>query len=69
MSLLSVRDLTVSFGAVDAVAGISFDLDRGRVLCVVGESGSGKTVAALAVPRLLPASARITGGSCSTART
>ncbi|MCC8249784.1 ABC transporter ATP-binding protein [Saccharothrix luteola] len=61
MSLLSVRHLTVSFGAVDAVAGISFDLDRGRVLCVVGESGSGKTVAALAVPRLLPAPARITG--------
>jgi oligopeptide/dipeptide ABC transporter ATP-binding protein len=57
MSLLEVENLTTRFGdagAITAVDGISFTLDRGETLAIVGESGSGKTTAALSLLRLVP---------------
>ena len=61
MTLLSVRDLRVSFGAVQAVRGVSFDLAEESTLALVGESGSGKSVTALSILSLLPPNARVGG--------
>ena len=64
--LLQVKNLSTSFnvdaGEVRAVNGISFNLDRGRVLGIVGESGSGKSVTAYSIMRILVEPGRITGG-------
>ena len=63
--LLEVRDLNVTYrggaNGIPAVRGVSFDLDSGQTLGVAGESGSGKSTVALALLRLLPDSARVTG--------
>ncbi|WP_158818926.1 ABC transporter ATP-binding protein [Methylocapsa sp. S129] len=55
---LRVEDLRVKFvsrdATVRAVNGISFNLERGKVLCVIGESGSGKSVMMRSLLRLHP---------------
>ncbi|WP_299362772.1 ABC transporter ATP-binding protein [uncultured Paracoccus sp.] len=65
--VLSVRNLQVSVntpgGLHPLVDGLSFDLHRGRTLCIAGESGSGKSITSLAIMGLLPKPAvRVTGG-------
>ncbi|GAA4560005.1 ABC transporter ATP-binding protein [Pseudonocardia xishanensis] len=63
--VLEVVGLDVSFpsgdGPVRAVRGVDYTLRRGEVLGIVGESGSGKSVTSMAVMRLLPNTARISG--------
>jgi peptide/nickel transport system ATP-binding protein len=59
--LLHVKDLSIAFGHQEAVKGISFHINPGETLGLVGESGSGKSVTSLAVLRLLPQTAKITG--------
>jgi oligopeptide/dipeptide ABC transporter ATP-binding protein len=65
--LLEVRDLRTQFftreGAVRAVDGVSFAVERGKTLGIVGESGCGKSVTALSIMGLLPQPpAKIVGG-------
>ncbi|MER7107116.1 ABC transporter ATP-binding protein [Streptomyces sp. NPDC000229] len=60
--LLSVRDLSVAFGAVEAVRGLTFDVYDGDVLALVGESGAGKSLTARALLGMAPRGATV-GGS------
>jgi branched-chain amino acid transport system ATP-binding protein len=43
MSLLAVQDLTVCYGAVQALAGVDLELDEGAITAVLGANGAGKT--------------------------
>ena len=67
MSLLEVQDLHTSFftdaGEVKAVNGVSFFLDKGKVLGIVGESGSGKSVTAYSIMQILASTGKIVSGS------
>jgi len=60
-SLLNLSDLRISFGATEAVRGVSLHVDAGEVLGLVGESGSGKSTIALAIPGLLGPVTRVAG--------
>ena len=66
-SLLSVENLQVQFqtkkGINTAVDGVSFSIEKGRILGIVGESGCGKSVTSMSILQLLSSNARISGGS------
>ncbi len=65
--ILSVENLATHFpvrlGTVKAVDGVSFQLHRGKTLCLVGESGSGKSVAARSILQIVDAPGRIVSGA------
>ncbi|MFD0008607.1 dipeptide ABC transporter ATP-binding protein [Streptomyces sp. NPDC127178] len=67
MSLVDVTDLTVEFGSLRAVDGLSFRLEQGAALALVGESGSGKSTVASALLGLHRGTGARVGGSVEVA--
>lgn len=53
MSLLEVKDLVVSYGAIKALKGISFSVDKGEIISLIGSNGAGKTTTLHSVSNLI----------------
>ena len=53
MSFLQVRDLVVAYGAIQAVRGVSFDVEKGQIVSLIGSNGAGKTTTLRTISGLL----------------
>lgn len=66
MKILDVKNLSLGFKFEhefrQALFDVSFSLEKGKMLSIVGESGCGKTMSAMSILRLLPKTAKISGG-------
>ena len=52
--IISVREIHKSFGAVEVLKGVSFDVAKGEVVCIIGPSGSGKSTVLRCINGLIP---------------
>ena len=52
--LLSVQNLRVKYGNIEALHGISFHVNRGEIVALIGANGAGKTTTLLSIMRLPP---------------
>jgi branched-chain amino acid transport system ATP-binding protein len=55
MSLLKVTDLVVSYGGIEALKGISFEVDQGKIVTLIGANGAGKSTTLRTISGLVPA--------------
>ena len=65
--LLEVKDLQVSYGNIEALHGISFNVDEGEIVTLIGANGAGKSTTLMTISRQIPYVAelggQVTGGS------
>ena len=52
MAMLEVKDLNVYYGMIQAIKGISFEVNQGEVIALIGANGAGKTTTLHAVTGL-----------------
>ena len=52
--IVALRDVHLSFGAVDVLTGVSFDVAKGGVACIIGPSGAGKSTILRCINGLVP---------------
>ena len=50
--MLKVENLVVSYGHINALRGISFEVNQGEIISLIGANGAGKTTALMAVSNL-----------------
>ena len=55
MAMLEVKDLSVYYGVIQALKGISFEVEQGDVIALIGANGAGKTTTLHTVTGLIPA--------------
>ncbi|MGH9365736.1 MAG: ATP-binding cassette domain-containing protein, partial [Thermoanaerobaculia bacterium] len=55
--ILEVRDLRVSYGAIEALKGVSLTLGAGEIVTLIGANGAGKSTTLKAIMGLVPAAA------------
>ncbi len=55
MAMLEIRDLEVYYGVIQAIKGISFDVNEGEVIALIGANGAGKTTTLHTITGLLSA--------------
>lgn len=55
MAMLTVKDLKVNYGVIQAIKGISFEVNQGEVIALIGANGAGKTTILHTVTGLVPA--------------
>lgn len=59
MSLLQVENLEVYYGAIHALKGVSFTVEKGEVVSLIGANGAGKTTTLRALSGLVPCTGKI----------
>lgn len=55
MAMLEVKDLEVFYGVIQAIKGISFEVNEGEVIALIGANGAGKTTTLQTITGMLPA--------------
>ncbi|MCH5192887.1 MAG: ABC transporter ATP-binding protein [Oscillospiraceae bacterium] len=55
MAMLTIKDLQVSYGVINAVKGVSFEVNKGEIIALIGANGAGKTTILHTITGLVPA--------------
>ncbi len=59
MALLSIQNVSVSYGKAEAVRNVSLEVDRGQIVTVIGPNGAGKTSLLTSAIGMIPAAGRV----------